>query len=243
MSTATVERIQPKQLGARPMASLRNIGRVSSVGEASFTESKFSDQGNRKPNYIKIPLEFSGINGSKDGRTMILIRPEWFKAEFDPNSDLEVDGNPCATISLDVVYRKNLGAADAGIGLIQVLGGSPEGADELFTRLYAAFKEATTEVDGQENIDLPLISDTIRNFIQEVNPVVGYTLVQRREKAGIDPETGKNVYVRKNQYEVGESFERNGFFYPTHKEISRLSALAAKSNDRYKVAFDTELPF
>jgi len=215
-----------RKASAQELPKLHNIGYVSSVGEPKLTNGGLTDDGEEKPQYVMIPVEITGINGSRNGRTSILLRPEWLDVNFNP--DRAFDGLPeSVQRSLSFVYRRNIGSRGE-VSVLEGLAGSEAAGAEL--------AQAILSVDNVE--DAEAVAEAIRTFLLDEQRTIGYTMKQRSTKTDeVDPETGKAVYVLDKQYDV------DTFWYPTEKEIKRLEKVCEKSQGRQKLAFDVELAF
>lgn len=223
MATATTTQPTFAEASAREMPTLSCIGKVVSVSEPKETQK--NDKG---INYIQYDIALEGYGASRNMVVRMRVRPEWFTPGFKPGSFKEIDGGT----GLEFFYGKNI-AQKGSISTLQGLVGARNAQEEGFA-LFAAALFAT---EG----DPVKLGEALSNYlIEEGNgSLVGYVLKQQQEKAGVDEETGKNVYTKTQFYEVGN------WFVPDEKGRKSQYTRAEKSEDgSFRVSFtEDDVPF
>lgn len=197
MSNATQTQPLFGAAAARVLPTLACIGKVVSVGAPTLT----------KPNpetgiqYVMYNIGIQGFGASRNSKVNFMIRPEWLVPGFDPGSFESIDGGK----GLEFMYGRHI-ARRGDVSTLQGL----VGCDDT---TFAAFCEKLATANGDPAAIGVALSDFL---IEEGNgALVGYILRQQQEKAGVDEETGKNLYVGTQYYEV------NSYFTPNEKGRKR----------------------
>lgn len=211
MSTevAVKERRGFKKPQAGIMPTLFCVGTLGKVENAKVSKSE---------NYITVPMEFMGKGAGRNQKFWFTFRPEWFNFDFDPSVLDGKEGYPL------LVYSSNI-ANDKGLSVLQGLAGS----EDNYMNLCESLAAIEFNPDDEEGY-LKAVTLVFKNFQADVNPLIGYVLVQQTEKDGVD-ENGKAKYVRKNGYDVS-------FFYPTDEKIEQLEKKAEQSAKKYNAALE-----
>jgi hypothetical protein len=135
-------------------------------------------------------------------------------------------------------YNKNI-CQKGKLGTLAAFAGSYEG----FSRLAATIFEM-----GEDVHDPAKVYDVLAEF-HAANPgrTIGFVMEQKQSKTDeVDPETGRDVYVKEDGYEV------KGYFVPNnerHVETEWAGTLkqkqkeAAKSGGKVRFDFDPEVAF
>jgi hypothetical protein len=207
-----------------PMPKLICVGSVSQV-----LEGKVSQTGS----YVVQPIQIAAYGTGRDARYNLLYKPEWFTPGFDPQSYYEgiEEGDDEAVRqanSIVSVYRRNINVR-SGISALRGMAGSEE-----------AFNTLANRVLSLDEITIEAVTEVLSNFFANDNEGVmfGYVLKQQHTKTDdIDPETGKNVWVPENRYEVDR------FFDYSEKAIEGYKRQAEKSAGGVIVTFDSELGY
>lgn len=162
----------------RVLNTLCCIGYVSEVGDVKVTESG---------NYIGANFKLAGLRGSRNSFHTIYLRPEWLMADYTPDDE----------VAESFMFRKVMGTQSTLGGLEGILG----------KELVGAF---LTDLDSRGAITPDTLRESfVKHFASEAaGNKIGYILKQKNDKTeDINPDTGKNVYVRTNNYEVSEWFD------------------------------------
>lgn len=191
------------------MPTLFCVGRIGKVENAKVSKSE---------NYITVPMELMGQGAGRNQKFWFTFRPEWFSFDFDPST---LDGKAGYPL---LVYSSNI-ANEKGLSVLEGLAGSNENFCDLCESLAALPFDENDEAGY-----LKAVTNVFKDFQNNVNPLIGYVLVQQTEKDGVD-ENGKTKYVRKNGYDVS-------FFYPTEEKIDQLTKKAEKSATQYNKAIE-----
>lgn len=210
-TTVRTERRGFKKMQAPILPTLYCVGTIGKVNDAKISKSG---------NYATIGIEIMAKGAGKNHSVWFTFHPGWLNYEFDAN-DLEGrEGSP------DLVYRSNV-VAETGLSTLQGLAGSEENFFDLCESLSnIEFDESFTE--DQQKEYLKKVTAVFKKFQKEVNPLIGYTLSQKNEKIGVDPD-GKGVYQRTRFYDIF-------FWYPTDEKIEEMEEKAVKSAEKYNEA-------
>lgn len=198
------------------MPTLACIGSVVEIGDG-----KISSTGK----YVVQPINLGALEAGKDLRLNFLYKPEWLTAGFDPSSLEEVEGGD----SMLSVYRRHI----SGRGALSTLSGIA-GTDERFEALSATL--LGLEDVSAENVQQALTEFFLGGDAEDVQ--IGYIAKQQSTRTDdINPQTGKNIYVLENRYEV------SSFFRVDEKTIKSLANRANKSNGKFRLTFEAGVPF
>lgn len=198
------------------------VGTVGEIQDGHVSE--------KSKKYIVQPIAINALGSGTSTTVYWLYRPEWLRPGFSPTSiKNEVDDEKEAN-GLIFVYRNYI----AGRGTTSMLRGLC-GSDEAFMVL-------SNRLLSLPEVTIEAVTETLRTFFSEDNENVqiGYVLEQQSTKTDeIDPETGKNVYIKENRYQIAR---KNGWFDVSDKALERFKKSAEKSNGRMIVCYDGE-PF
>lgn len=198
---------------AKPMPRLACLG-----SKIELSEPKVSQSGK----FIVQPISISGLGAAPRARLSLLYRPEWLQPGFRPNELQHVEGGD----ALLFVYRRNIAAR----GEVAHLYGLCACDDELYSELAQRLFELKDPHPSN-------IAEVMQAFFDEKDPVVGYILRQQKSDTGETDENGRKIYVLEPYYEI------DSFFKPDKDNLKRLRKRAEKSNGRFRVTFDEEVPF
>ncbi len=173
--------------------------------------------------YYMEEIKIKGLNGAPSAKFNLMWAPQFFDPTYRSKSFAE---SICKkTDSVDFVFSKNLVTASGSnsLGYLEGLCGSPDS--------FIEFDNLTKSLD---TFDPETVHELIRGFLTELGPVPFiYVLKQERKAAGVDPETGKKVYVRGNFYEV------DSIAYLTEKSVKGfIKGLEANTKNRAKADED-----
>lgn len=152
--------------------------------------------------YSMVPFEISPMESGKKAFGNFLFRPEWLEPGYNPDQMKQYDEPLCK--SMTTVYRMNI-AVKGSVPLLAGIAGSEDDYYELAARLQS--------IEGQKTPDV--VAETIREFVNEVNPTVGYILKQKSKK------NDEGKYELENGYEIGN------WFWPTEEARAGLAKSAA----------------
>lgn len=237
-STSTISKIrtEPKRL-----PTLVCVGVPANFHEPKPTRSGM---------YINQRIDLSPEGAGRTGSLFLCYRPEWFDPDFKPSiayhlskdeakaleeykeareSGVAVPGTPVldsarAKSSALYVYEKNIYSQEGSPAILQVLGGSPKGFEELVGRL----------LDLERPIHTDAVRQTIETFVRDNEVRVGYILKQASEKTDEFDANGKRIYLRTPFYSVSE------VFWPTEAKLERLAKAASNS---FRITFSVDNPF
>ena len=230
MSEDTQQLLSFQEASAADMPRRVCVGTVGEVGEPHPSKNE------KNPGrYIVQPISIDPMGSGTAITVYFLYRPEWLQPGFNPRSiadqfDDSPEGKKDAEGVLSV-YRSNI----AGKGSISTLRGLC-GSEEAFTKL------AHRLLSLEDTSNMEAVADVLRTFFSEDNQgvMIGYVLQQQSTKTDeVDPDTGKNVYVKENRYQIAR---KNGWFEYSEKAIERYKKAAEKSQGRMLVTYDGE-PF
>lgn len=178
--------------------------------------------------YVVQPIQLDGLGGGKSLRDNLLYRPEWFSPGFDPltiKDEIEDDAEAERVLK---VYYRNINGRGA-ISKLRGLAGSAERFEILAHRLLS-----------QDEVTIENVTSILTEFFEENandQVKVGYILKQQSTRTDdINPETGKNIWIKENRYEV------DSYFDVTDEALKRLAKAAERSNGHMQMTYDFE-PF
>jgi hypothetical protein len=202
-----------------------NLGRVAEIGEAKVSRSQ---------KYCLVKWQIEGYGASENIRGIFLWRPEWIVEGFKPSTLGALDEGD----TFEMLYRNNV-ASREGMSVLQGLcGGDEEKFDELASRIFALNIDPKGEVepilDGVQGVLQKFLIDEKNG--DNVGYVCGHQMTKTDE---VDPDTGKNIYVREKYREV------KSWFDPTNKKTNKGPIKRAdKSEGKFVVSFtENEVPF
>lgn len=200
------------------------VGSVTEVGEGHVSRSQ---------KYVVQPIKIAPEGTGRGITYNLLYRPEWMRPGFDPKNltaDIsEDDAEAMAEAkSMESVYRRHIHVRN-GISALRGMSGSDEAFATLSNRLLTL-----------EEVSIPAVQEVLHTFFTEDNEGVlfGYVLKQQQSKTDeIDPDTGRNVYVPENRYEVDH------FFDFSEKALRSYQKRAEKSKSGLIVTYDPSMGF
>lgn len=170
--------LQPIGADARPITI--NVGTLQSFGQV--TKSKYDAEKPDKVPYYMNTVQLKGATGSADAQFRFMWRPEWFSPSFR-TATLDNGGT--------FVYKTNIAIKD-GTSLLQGLCGYD-----------GAWQDFQAQVGQLDDYTADTIDDFLRQYLLGLGsmPLI-YEMRQERKKTGVDPATGKPIYVRGRFMEV-----------------------------------------
>lgn len=220
------EEFSPEGVGVDFLPTLSCVGYITAVPEGKISNSQ---------NYLVQPVEITAEGAGTDTKVWITYRPEWFAKGFDPRVLKGMQGGGEFLYGQHVAHKENLATLPA-------LAGSKENYRILYPRL-CAFTDIFEDNPEQY---LEKFSKTLRDFIHEYRPKVGYVLTQTSRKTGEVNEKGKAVY------ELTKFRNVTRYFYVTEENLKNERKLAQKTAQKiskgrkvrpYYVTFDEGQPF
>lgn len=208
----------PTEAAEKP--TLLCVGTVGEIEEAHLSKSE---------NYVVQPINLNALDAGRNIKLYFLYRPEWFTRGFNP-ATLKAD-QPGAHF----VYGKNIANKD-NLSNLRGLAGS----NEAFVKLATILTSITSDPTGpsMEDVTEALVEFFEGNVDSEGQPKkIGFELRQQMTKTDeINEETGKNVYVRENRYEV------KAFFDVTKKSLDGAVRRASNSDGKVKMTYSVGDP-
>ena len=198
-----------------PKPSLYCVGTVAEVENAHLSDSE---------NYMVVPIKISARDAGKDITIQFLYQPPWFTKDFNSilglrtfkQENINDNGNLSGAGWVYSTYINNIGDDDKAVSVLRGICGSQAKFEELSDRLLNL--EVPEGTDGPTPED---VTETLREFLENnqgkdgAPMLIGYTLDQESKKTDeINPETGKNVYVRTKRYVLG----RKATFWDVNKK-------------------------
>ena len=179
------------------LPKLACYGFIEEIGEARVSKSNV---------YIYQPFTIGSTQAGKKTFAGLCYRPEWLRPGFDPES-LKAEENGS---TLFTVYKMNI----AGSNSLSALAGLA-GSEENFGALAAKIQQ---DIEGRDDSEvMAIVENSLREFVLEVGPEIGYYSVQKKEKG----DDGK-------KFAVAGKRELGGWFWPGSEADKRHVAEAAK---------------
>lgn len=207
--------------------SLFCVGVVTEVENGHLSDSE---------NYMVIPITITAKDAGKDTKIQFLYQPNWFTKEFNSilglrafkSENINEKGNLSGSAWVYSNNINNISDDEHAVSVLRGICGSQAKFEELSDRLLNL--EVPAGADGPTVED---VTNTFREFLEtsvgkDGQPMlVGYTLEQESKRTGeINPETGKNVYVKTKKYVIAR---KNSFFDVTKKNLAYFTRNAEKS--------------
>jgi hypothetical protein len=200
---------------AKPKPSAACLGVVESIDEP-----KVNDDGTAT---FAVNLKTVGVppQGGNKPKVWIRVSPSFFSPTFKRASLRGVEGGDY----LDRLYSESICAADGDEAIPHLLGLC--GVDR---EKYAALGTELIALDGPE--DPTVIKQVLEAHL--LGNEVGFWLTQGSQRTDeVNPETGKNIWIRTRYYNVrAPKFISAAYFPPTEKGRKKVLDYVAKGADR-----------